>query len=130
MSRKNKVDNKYAHPYHLWEDYLNGMFNDDIRYEKVQSAISILGEPERCRNAMNRVVTEWKYATQTNLLSDVKFRFSSNRSWLGAACCNIQDGCTISEVRNAWWLLTEEQRDVANEIADEIIAEYKNKFFK
>lgn len=124
------ISNKYAHPYNLWEDYLNGMFKDDIRYEKVTKAIYILGNPKKCRKAMERVLTEWKYAPQTNLLSDVKFRFSGNRAWLGAACCNIEEGCTVSEVRNAWWLLTEEQRNIANQIADELILNYKKRFFK
>ncbi len=126
---KRIVDSKYAHPYHLWEDYLNGMFEDDITLERVEIAKSILGEPDKCREAMKRVLAEWKYAPETNLLSDVKFRFSGNRAWLGAACCNIQAGCTVSEVRNAWWLLTDEQRNTANGIADELISEYKSRYF-
>ncbi len=126
---RKKTDSKYAHPYHLWEDYKNGMFGDDIRPAKVARAKQILGDPQLCRKAMERVLTEWKYAPETNLLSDVKFKFSGARSWLGAACCNIESGCTISEVRNAWWLLTDEEREMANIIADELMEEYRNHYF-
>lgn len=127
---KRKVDSKYAHPYHKWEDYHNGMFEDDITPARVEKCIHVLGNPDECRKAMNRVLTEWKYATETNLLSDVKFKFSGSRSWLGAACCNIECGATISEVRNAWWLMTEEQRKIANIIADELMNEYRSRHFE
>lgn len=132
MSAKNEYrirSSKYSHPYHLWEDYQNGMFLDDINPQRVKRAVEILGNEKQCEKAMKRVLSEWKYAPETNLLSDVEFRWSSDRSWLGAACCNIEAQCTISEVRNAWWLLSDEQRDTANRIADQLVEEYTNQFF-
>ena len=125
-----KITNKkYAHPYWKWEDYLNHMYDDDIRLDKVKGVIKILGNKKQCERTMKRVLTEWKYAPETNLLSDVTFQYVSDRAWLGAACCNIEIKATVSEVRNGWWRLTDEQRDAANMIADRLIEEYRNQFF-
>lgn len=126
--RMSSFNNKFAHPYWLWEDYQNGMFNDEMTQDGIKKAMKVLGNPDECRKAMKRVLDEWQYVSQTVLLTDIKFEWSSNRSWLGASCCCIQCGCTQNEVRNAWWLLTDEQRDIANKIADDLIDEYRNQY--
>ena len=126
MSLKMRRIKEYAHPYWLWEDWQNGMYDDLCRYEYVQKAIEVLGDPEKCKKAMERVIAEWKYSAETNLLSDVKQDFVGDNAWMGAACCSIECKCTVSEVRNAWWRLTEQQRRKANNIADRIISRFKN----
>lgn len=126
---KNYNNERFAHPYHLWEDYHNGMYEDEISLDRINKAKNILGNPKECKRTMQRVLKEWKYASETNLLTDIKFSFSGDRAWLGAACCSIECGCNVAEVRNAWWLLTDEQRDTANAIADKLIEEYQHQYF-
>ena len=56
------------HHYMKWEDFHAGMYDEskDGRSERVQEAAKILGTPEICRTAMQKVIDEWKIATEYN----------------------------------------------------------------
>ena len=110
------------HHYELWEDYHNGMYNEsrDGRPERVQRAAEILGDPVVCERAMRQVVETWPKATEFNL-SNAEI---NRRAWLGQACCSCYAGIHEDEVREAWGLLTNEQRVRANIIATVVIKEW------
>lgn len=113
---------KYHH-FTKWEEYLNGMYEDSgSNFELVPDCIEILGNPEKCRNAMQRVVTEWKYTCEDNLTNTGLNR----KSWLGQCACNIECKATEDIVRKSWFELTEEQQNEANKIAGEIISEWES----
>lgn len=107
------------HHYNKWEDFHNGMYNEDRqgRKDRVQAAVSVLGEPSVCEKAMRMVVDNWPIATEFNL-SNAEI---NRRAWLGQAACNIFAGVHEDETREAWGLLTIEQRTTANAIATRII---------
>ena len=113
------------HHYDKWEDYHHGMYAEDKedRKERVQLAVSILGDPATCEKAMRMVVDQWEIATEFNL-SNAEI---NRRAWLGQACCSIYAGVHEDETREAWGLLTVQQRTTANTIATVVIREWLRK---
>lgn len=113
------------HHYSLWEDYHAGMYaeNKDGRSERVQEAAKILGTPDICCKAMEKVVAEWKIATEYNL-SNLEI---NRKAWLGQAACCCYAGIHEDETREAWGIMTEAQRVEANRIAAVIIRKWQSK---
>lgn len=107
------------HHFSRWEDYHAGMYDEskDGRTERVQKAAEILGSPSVCREAMEKVVSEWKFATEYNL-SNAEI---NRKAWLGQAACSCYAGIHEDETREAWGIMTDDQRIEANRIAAEII---------
>lgn len=87
------------------------------RPARVLRAAEILGTPELCRKAMQKVVDEWPYASEFNL-SNAEI---NRRAWLGQAACSCYGGVHEDETREAWGLLSNEQRVTANNIATGVI---------
>lgn len=110
------------HHYDLWEDYHAGMYdeNRDGRQERVKKAAYILGTPEVCKEAMEKVVAEWEIATEYNL-SNAEI---NRKAWLGQAACCCYGNVHEDETREAWGIMTEQQRMKANQIAASIIRKW------
>ena len=110
------------HHFNKWEDYHAGMYDEskDGRAERVTKAAYILGTPDICREAMEKVVKEWEKATEYNL-SNAEI---NRKAWLGQAACCCYAGIHEDETREAWGLMTEAQRIEANRIAAEIIKKW------
>lgn len=104
------------HPYQIWEGYLNGMYEPckEGRDERVKAAASFLTDYNALFDAMCRVTDEWSNETE-HVLSDMSI---NHRAWLGQSACNISLGIKEDETREAWGLLNEEQRRLANRCAD------------
>ena len=111
------------HHYETWEDYRNGMYNEDKngRRERVERAKEILADTDLLYRCMKRVTTEWTHATEQNLSNNIY----GHRSFLGQTACNICAGIKEDETREAWGLITEEQRREANKVADRVIEEWE-----
>lgn len=110
------------HHFEKWEDYHHGMYDEDRegRPGRVLRAAEILGDPTVCEKAMRRVVAEWPIASEYNL-SNAE---SNRRAWLGQAACSIYGDVHEDETREAWGLLSNEQRVRANKIATVVIKEW------
>ena len=95
------------------------MYNEDRtdRKTRVQLAVSVLGTPSTCEKAMQMVIEQWPIATEFNL-SNAEI---NRRAWLGQAACSIYANVHEDETREAWGLLTIDQRTTANSIATRII---------
>lgn len=113
------------HHYTLWEDFHAGMYNEnkDGRAERVRKAADILGTPEICRRAMEKVIAEWQISTEYNL-SNLEI---NRKAWLGQAACSCYAGIHEDETREAWGIMTEAQRIEANRIAAGIIRKWQSK---
>lgn len=107
------------HHYSKWEDFHAGMYEEakDGRSERVAAAANILGTPDICRKAMEKVIAEWKIATEYNLSN----AGINRKAWLGQAACSCYAGIHEDETREAWGIMTEPQRIEANRIAASII---------
>lgn len=110
--------------YTLWEDYQNGMYNEDKdgRNERIIIAKLILTNLELLETLMRKVITQWKYATKQNLTNPQ----INYQAFLGQCACCIYCGVHEDETRAAWRELTEQERYAANNIADKIYLEWKN----
>jgi len=114
------------HPYIVWEDWLNGMWRKESKqYEadKLQEIIEFTGNHILYGSAMVRVINEWPISCENNLSN-----LSLNRkAWLGHAACCIEKSYPEYLVRQAWQLLTEEQRILANKEAHKTIKLWEQK---
>lgn len=110
------------HHYSKWEDFHAGMYDEskDGRAERVAAAAKILGTPGICRKAMEKVIAEWQIATEYNLSN----AGINRKAWLGQAACSCYAGIHEDETREAWGIMTPEQRTEANRIAAEIIKKW------
>jgi hypothetical protein len=111
------------HTFDKWECHKCGFYeskhptldNDQCR----KSFVEIITDSNRFRNALNGVITEWKYSCEHYLTNK-----SMNRiAWLGQAAVCIDSGIP-SKYSGAWFEIPEEKRQIANEIA----LEYLNKW--
>lgn len=114
------------HHYDKWEDYHAGMYDESKqdRNNRVLFAIYILGNEDVCREAMQKVINEWKIATEYNL-SNAEI---NRKAWLGQAACSCYGNVHEDETREAWGHLTDEQRKKANAIAGEIIKKWLSNY--
>lgn len=114
--------------YTFREDYHNGMYNEDKngRKERVQHAARILCDTELLYICMKRVTIEWKIATEIELTNPIV----NHQAFLGQAACNIYAGIKEDETREAWGLLTNEQRQKANNVADRVDREWAAEYMK
>jgi hypothetical protein len=111
-------------PYWLWEDFLAGMYKPTPKEsldQMVQVALEVLSCPDRCLDAMRKCIEDWPIAAAENLRDSTKNR----RPWMGRACCCVTVGAREDAVRVAWWQLSENHREAANDIADRVIAEWE-----
>jgi hypothetical protein len=110
------------HHYRSWEDWKHGMWSEprDPATEASHAA-DILSDPTLFGEAAREMLAEWPNAAQQNLTNPR----SAGRSWVGqATCCWLAD-LSESATRSAWWLLSAEERDAANQVADEAVAEWR-----
>ena len=110
------------HHYTLWEDFHADMYDEcrEGRPERVAEAARILGNPSLCRTAMEKVVSQWRIATEYNLSN----AGINRKAWLGQAACSCYAGIHEDETREAWGIMTERQRVKANQIAADIIKKW------
>ncbi len=114
--------NRVWHPYMTWEDYLAGMYDlaSDMP-RQVAQACELLGNPEGLRDAMGDAIHAWPIAAE-HYLSDLS---SNRRAWVGQAACHHLLGVPAQATKAAWWQLTEEQREAANDAADSAIKSWE-----
>lgn len=114
------------HPYHLWEDFQNGMYDVDKKQNEKQlidNSVSLLRDLNEFLKVMKSVVSNWKISTDVNLSN----HNSNRQSWLGQASCCYKLGCPELLTRKAWAMLSDIERYMANETANIIIRQYEIK---
>jgi hypothetical protein len=109
------------HPFWDWEDI--GMWRDvsaDERRRMLSVAAAFTGDASAYGAAMMRVIEEFPIACEHNLTSSA----TNHQAWIGHAAAYIQ--CELPEyvTREAWAMLTQQQRDEANGMADKAINEW------
>jgi hypothetical protein len=103
------------YPFWEWEDI--GMWRIVESREKagfLKTAIEFTGNAKRYGAAMIEVLTAYPIATLHNLTDEGQNR----RAWIGHAACYLATQCPEDITREAWGLLTQQQRDEANAVAD------------
>lgn len=116
--------NRIFHPYLIWEDFQNGMYeipSKEREPELIERAISVLSDAQIFRAACNSVIINWPICTENNLTNPT----CNRKAWLGQAACNILHSVPEICTRLAWGMLTEQQREIANDVAKSIIDKYE-----
>lgn len=115
------------HDYKLWEDYKNGMYNNNKRSEKIINCLEMF-KSDILHWFMWTALENYKYSSEVHLTQ----KEFNRKAWVGQATCNFHFNATIPETTNAWFMLTKEQREKANRIAQDVIEEweYENFFGK
>lgn len=116
----------YAH-YLTWEDYQHGMYrqtNLKADIARVTACSEVLANPASLLQAMRRVITEWTVSSAVNL----SHRAINRQAWLGQAACCLIHGAPEHVTKAGWHLLTQDQQDKANAVADQVVAEWEASF--
>ena len=102
--------------YTMWEDFQHGMYDEvkEGRKDRVQKAVYLLSNTDLLFEYMTRVANEWKYATEQTFTNPA----INHQAFLGQTACNLYADIKEDETREAWGLLTNEQRYAANKVAD------------
>lgn len=112
------------HRYEYWEDYKAGFYNNISGVNKdlmINKVVELFSSSELTETYMNKVIEKWKYSCEHNLTN-----LSLNRiAYLGQSACCIYAGVPSSITMEAWHLVSEENRNNANKIAEKIINNYE-----
>jgi len=107
-------------PYWEWEDWINGMWNKGDE-SRLQDAIEFTGDWQRYGSAMGEVIEAWP-RTMLNSLTNPSI---NRRAFLGHCAVCFKLGIQESITRQAWGLLTNQQRYDADAIAEKHIHHYE-----
>lgn len=113
-------------PYWEWEDYINGMWRKlptEDEEKHLIEAIMFTGDHKKYGAAMRRVIKEWP----NTMLNSLTNKSINRKAFLGHCACQIEINCPEYIVRQAWKLLTNEQRYLANEEARKTIQSWELK---
>lgn len=114
---------KYHH-YTTWEEYRAGMWSGVMgkkRAELLREAVIFTGDHELYGSWMRKVIVQWPISCEHNLTD-----LSQNRqAWVGHAAVAMARSIPEDIVREAWGLLTDEQRRLANLQADRAIESWE-----
>ena len=121
MASKNKaISPKWESP-DLWECNINKMYDNSKNIDMIQQSKELLTS-DCCYEKMKQVTIEWKTSTMVNFTN----KMFNPVSWLGQAACCLNHGAKSSETVGAWLKMTKEEQQKANDIAKEVIEEWKN----
>lgn len=109
--------------YREWEDYKNGMYENGHDKEIIQQCYEILTS-NNLKQEMYETSITYEIGTKVNFTN----KMFNPISWLGQATCNRLINATAQEVCSAWISMSKEQQEWANNIAKEVIEEWRNKY--
>lgn len=109
--------------YREWEDFKNGMYQNGNDIEMIKQCYEILTS-ENLKQNMTDTTKTYEISTKVNFTN----KMFNPVSWLGQATCNLLIGATAQEVCQAWMSMTKEQQTKANNIAKEVIEEWRGKY--
>lgn len=113
------------HPYWDWEEIEHNMWGEVAnRKAALKKAVKFTGDHKLYGRFMMRVINEWPKSCE-NALTD----YSLNRkAWVGHAACALAHGIPENITREAWGLLTDEQRILANREAERAIQQWEMRY--
>lgn len=116
-----RIEQRWYH-FEKWEDFKAGLYDKSCEYydEKLQMSYEVLKNKELFYEVAKECVKEWHYSAWQNL-SDPNINY---QAWIGQASCCFNHGSPAYVTIEAWWMLSEEERKSANEIADKVMVEW------
>lgn len=114
------------HHYEKWEDWKAGLYDSVCVYfdEKLNLSKEMLENESKFLENARSMINEWIYSAEQNL-SD---KSMNRQAWIGqATCCHSHSAPEYVTIQ-AWWMLSDEERNKANAIADIVINEWEQKY--
>ncbi len=93
----------------------------DDRDTALAQAVAFTGNHALYGHWMLKVTQDWRFSCEHNLSNETQNR----RAWIGHAACAYAKRLPEDVVRQAWSLLSDDQRRLANAAADHAIAEWE-----
>jgi len=84
-------------------------------------ALPVMCDSNKWGYFMKRVVVEWVFSCEQNLSHNTHNKIA----WLGQASKCLATGCPEYLTRRLWWLLSEKQKQKANNAAREAIEKWE-----
>lgn len=109
--------------YSEWEDFKNGMYKNGNDKEIIKQCYEILTSDD-LKEKMWDTAKTYETSTKVNFTN----KMFNPVSWLGQATCNLLIGATAQEVCQAWMSIPKEQQIKANNIAKEVIEEWRENY--
>lgn len=109
-------------PVEQWEEIAHNMWGEVAdRKRWLHRAVTFTGNHRLYGHYMMRVTQEWPHSC-SNALTDQSL---NRRAWIGHAACALAFRCPEDITRQAWGLLSHEQRVLANSQADRAIQSWE-----
>ena len=113
------------HPYWRWEEVKYNMWGSvEDREKYLKKAVDFTGDSKLYGKYMRKVTKLWKYSCEHNLSNVTQNR----QAWIGHAAVALALQCPEDIVREAWWKLTDKQRELANKEADRAINSWEKQY--
>lgn len=87
-----------------------------------EHAAQLMREPDVFADAMRSALKEWPNSCEHNLSA----RSKNRRAWLGHAGCYLAANSPEMCTRQGWWMLDNDEQNLANHAADIVIEEWEN----
>lgn len=110
-------------PYTDWEDFKNGMYNEENSLEMVDLSKLLLEDNCLFYSTLLTLLEKWPIASNVNLTN----KNSNRKAWLGHAACSFLHGVPERQTRIAWGEMTIEKKIQANLVAEKVIRIYEEK---
>ncbi len=112
--------------YWMWEDYQNGMYRDSHIsapewFDYVQKSSHILCNEKLFEEKSLDMINSWTCSASENLTNV----HSNRKAWIGQATCCFVFGCPEKATKQAWKEMSDEQRIIANAVAEKVIKIYE-----
>lgn len=111
------------HHFSKWEDYKYGLLDTSCeRYdEKLNLSTELLSNVDMFYSVAKECLKEWNFSAEQNL-SDYSINY---QAYIGQASCCFNHGAPSYVTVEAWWMLTDKQREDANRVADKVFTEWQ-----
>lgn len=112
-------------PVDRWEEIPHNMWGTvSNRRRCIERAVMFTGNHRLYGRYMMRVITEWPCSC-LNAMTDASL---NRRAWIGHAACALAIQCPEDITRQAWGMLSHEQRVLANRQADRAIQAWEVRY--
>ena len=110
------------HHYEKWEEIQHGMWRTirgDERHLYLEKAALLMKDTTEFRASMSRASFQWRYSCEVHLTGGY-----NRQAWIGHAGCCLATGAPEDVTREAWHTLTQNEQDLANAAADNVLQEW------
>ena len=119
-----KIKQKFYH-FTKWEDFNNGMYDGacDRYEEKVALSMELLSDQDEFYSIAKEMVSKWTFSAEQSLTDNL----INKKAWIGQASCCFNHHAPDYATKAAWWQLSEQTREEANNTAKKVIQEWRAK---